>query len=74
LKGNSKNKDMSIVRSKKDQDLLKFIKETRMKSVAEWRKEIKEIQKYLQKETSKSVIAYQKDEMRRLKELIKIYK
>ena len=65
---------MSIVRSKKDQDLLKFIKETRMKSVAEWRKEIKEIQKYLQKETSKSVIAYQKDEMRRLKELIKIYK
>jgi len=65
---------MSIERSKKDQDLLKFIKETRLKSVAEWRKEIKEIQKYLQKETSKSVIAYQKDEMRRLKELIKIYK
>jgi hypothetical protein len=65
---------MSIVRSKKDQDLLKFIKETRLKSVAEWKKEIKEIEKYLLRETSKSVIAYQKDEIRRLKELVKIYK
>jgi hypothetical protein len=65
---------MAIEKSKRDQNLLKFIKETRLKSVAEWKKEIKEIQKYLLKETSSSVIAYQKDEMRRLKELIKIYK
>jgi len=59
--------------NKKDADLLKFIKETRSNYIKKWKQEIKKYQKHLIIETNPYAIKLKKEEIKRLKTLIKTY-
>jgi len=63
----------AVVQTKKDADLLKYIRETRISYVRNWNKEIQKYQKQLLTETNPSAIKLKKAEIKRLKELIKTY-
>ena len=63
----------AVVQTKKDADLLKFIRETRLSYIRHWNKEIEKYQKHLLTETNSYAIKLKKAEIKRLKELIKTY-
>ena len=64
---------MAIVRSARDQKMLDFIKETRLNSIKKWKGDVKKYQKHLLIETSDYAIKLKKEEIKRLKDLIKTY-
>ena len=64
---------MSIVRSARDQKILDFIKETRLSRIKQWKSDVKKYQKQLLIETSDYAIKLKKEEIKRLKDLIKTY-
>ena len=63
----------AVVQTKKDADLLKFIRETRPSYSRHWNKEIGKYQKQLLTETNSQFIKLKKEEIKRLKELIITY-
>ena len=63
----------AVTQTKKDADLLKYIRETRISYIKNWNKEIQKYQKELLTETNPQFIKLKKAEIKRLKELIKTY-
>ena len=63
----------AVTQTKKDADLLKYIRETRISYIKHWNKEIQKYQKELLTETNSQFIKLKKAEIKRLKELIKTY-
>ena len=64
----------TIPKTQKEKDLLKFIKDTRLSYVKQWTSEVKKYEKHLLIETNPYAIKLKKDEIKRLKTLIKTYK
>ena len=63
----------AVIQTKKDADLLKFVRETRPSYLKHWDKEIQKYQKQLLTETNSQFIKLKKAEIKRLKELIKTF-
>ena len=61
------------MRSSRDQKMLDFIKETRLNSIKKWKSDVKKYQNHLLIETSDYAIKLKKEEIKRLKDLIKTY-
>jgi hypothetical protein len=58
---------------KREQKFLDFIKETRLNSIKKWKSDVRKYQNHLLTEKSEYVIKLKKEEIKRLKDLIKVY-